>query len=50
MKNRPLCYRIWRILSFTRFLTDSFMDWFQGLGLEASGNATAKCLGLAFRN
>ena len=29
---------------FARFLTDSFMDWFQGLGLEASGNATAKCL------
>lgn len=29
---------------FARYLTTSFIDWFQGLGLEASGNATAKCL------
>ena len=29
---------------FARYLTKSFIDWFHGLGLAASGNATAKCL------
>lgn len=29
---------------FARYLTTSFKDWFQSLGLVASGNATAKCL------
>ncbi|MEK4484706.1 alpha/beta hydrolase [Psychrobacillus sp. FSL H8-0484] len=29
---------------FARYLTKSFQEWFQGLGLVASGNATAKCL------
>ena len=29
---------------FARYLSKSFIDWFHGLGLIASGNATAKCL------
>lgn len=28
---------------FARFLTESFKDWFHGLGIEASGHATAMC-------
>lgn len=28
---------------FARYLTESFKDWFHGLGLEASGHATAMC-------
>ena len=34
---------------FARYLTESFIDWFQSLGLEASGHATAMCL-LALRD
>lgn len=29
-------------LLFARYVTDSFKDWIRGLGLEASGHATAK--------
>lgn len=42
--NRPNMLREFGDIFFARYLTGSFMDWFQGLGLEASGNATAKCL------
>jgi non-heme chloroperoxidase len=28
---------------FARYLTESFKDWFHGLGIEASGHATAMC-------
>ncbi|WP_232697379.1 alpha/beta fold hydrolase [Brevibacillus daliensis] len=28
---------------FYRYLTESFKDWFHGLGMEASGHATAMC-------
>ncbi len=42
--DRPNMLRGFGDIFFARFLTDSFMEWFQGLGLEASGNATAKCL------
>jgi non-heme chloroperoxidase len=28
---------------FARYVTESFKDWFHGLGIEASGHATAKC-------
>ena len=42
--DRPEMLRGFGEIFFARFLTESFKDWFQGLGLEASGNATAKCL------
>jgi non-heme chloroperoxidase len=28
---------------FARYVTESFKDWFHGLGIEASGHATAMC-------
>lgn len=42
--DRPNMLRDFGNIFFARYLTDSFQNWFQGLGLEASGNATAKCL------
>ncbi len=42
--DRPNMLRNFGDSFFARYLTESFIEWFQGLGLEASGNATAKCL------
>ena len=42
--DRPNMLRGFADIFFARYLTESFKDWFQGLGLMASGNATAKCL------
>ncbi|TQR21268.1 alpha/beta fold hydrolase [Psychrobacillus vulpis] len=42
--DRPKMLSDFGDIFFARYLTKSFIDWFQGLGLMASGNATAKCL------
>ncbi|WP_342512657.1 alpha/beta hydrolase [Sporosarcina sp. FSL K6-1522] len=42
--DRPDMLRGFGDIFFARYLTESFKNWFQGLGLVASGNATAKCL------
>lgn len=43
-KDRPKMISDFGDIFFARYLTKSFIDWFQSLSLEASGNATAKCL------
>ncbi|WP_342542698.1 alpha/beta hydrolase [Paenisporosarcina sp. FSL H8-0542] len=47
--NRPQMLAGFGDVFFARYLTESFIDWFQSLGLEASGHATAMCL-LALRD
>lgn len=42
--DRPNMLRGFGDVFFARYLTKNFIDWFWGLGIEASGNATAKCL------
>lgn len=42
--NRPQMLADIGDIFFTRYLTESFIDWFQSLGLEAAGHATAICL------
>ena len=42
--NRPQMLAGFGDIFFARYLTESFIDWFQSLGLEASGHATAMCL------
>ena len=44
--NRPQMLAGFGDTFFARYLTESFIDWFQSLGLEASGHATAMCLWL----
>ncbi len=42
--NRPQMLEGFGDIFFARYLTESFKDWFQGLGLEASSHATAMAL------
>lgn len=42
--DRPKMLSDFGDIFFARYLSKSFIDWFHGLGLAASGNATAKCL------
>jgi non-heme chloroperoxidase len=42
--NRPQMVADFGDIFFTRYLRESFIDWFQSLGLAASGHATAMCL------
>ncbi|MGG1659825.1 alpha/beta fold hydrolase [Brevibacillus sp. NRS-1366] len=43
-KDRPQMLAEFANLFFARFITDSFRGWFNSLGLEASGHATAQGL------
>jgi non-heme chloroperoxidase len=42
--DRPNMLQGFGDIFFERYLTESFKGWFQGLGIEASGHATAMCL------
>lgn len=42
--DRPKMLNDFGDIFFARYLSKNFIDWFYGLGLIASGNATAKCL------
>lgn len=41
--DRPKMLADFGDIFFARYLTESFKDWFHGLGIEASGHATAMC-------
>jgi non-heme chloroperoxidase len=42
--DRPKMVEDFGDIFFARYITESFKEWFHGLGLEASGHATAMCL------